>query len=91
MTKDLKASVSSNSTQRSPTDLDGTHESDHVLVELRAWKQSLVARGNRLLELALREREALAGRDAAVGSSDTASYSDGVFKDRASARLKRLA
>lgn len=35
---------------------------DHALANIRAWTQLLVARGNRLLELAVREREEL-GRE----------------------------
>lgn len=33
---------------------------DRALADIRAWTQLLVARGNRLLELAVREREELA-------------------------------
>ncbi len=64
----------------------------------------LVARGNRLLELAVRERGAQAGakvslqpsvsrrgRDAAVAASSTANRSERVRKEHAGSRSKPLA
>ena len=56
-----------------------TDDADHALANIRAWTELLVARGNRLLELAVREREALAGRSARAS------------KDRPGAQAKPLA
>jgi hypothetical protein len=69
MAKKLKASAFSNAKPQSRTHLDPAPDADRALADLRAWKQLLVARGNRLLELAVRDRVALEDRHAAVGKT----------------------
>lgn len=61
MLKIWKVSDASNSTE-SLTHSEATHDADHALTEIRTWHQRLIARGNRLRELATREREDLAIR-----------------------------
>jgi hypothetical protein len=39
---------------------------EHALAGIKAWNQLLVARGNRLVEIAMREREAMASRNTAA-------------------------
>jgi hypothetical protein len=51
-----KASDSSTSKQL-PTYSDATDQATHAPTDIRAWHQKLVARGNRLRELATRELE----------------------------------
>jgi hypothetical protein len=58
MNKKLKASNSSNSSNSMlelPTHSDATHNTNDALADIRAWHQKLVARGDRLRELAARE------------------------------------
>jgi hypothetical protein len=69
MPSKLKTSASSNLSAHSPTHTGVSNDADHALASIKAWNQLLVARGNRLLELAMREREVLARRDAAPDSS----------------------
>jgi hypothetical protein len=78
MNKKLKASNSSNSMLELTTHSDATHNANDALADIRGWHQKLVARGDRLRELATREREALPVLDAA-------------FEASAPAHLKRLA
>jgi hypothetical protein len=75
MTGKLKASTPSNLGAHSATHADPSN-AEHALAGIKAWNQLLVARGNRLLELAMREREALAGRNASVGSLKARTHSD---------------
>ena len=70
MTSNLNAARVRSSTHTNPSN------EDHALADIKAWNQLLVARGNQLLERAMREREALAGRNAAVGSSKAGSHPD---------------
>ena len=71
-------------------------DADHALANIRAWTDMLVARGNRLLELAVRERESLAGitlgrpssRD---GEAAGARRSERAGKEIAGLRAKPLA
>lgn len=48
----------------SPAPADPSN-AEHALAALKAWNDLLVARGNRLVEIAMREREAQTGREAA--------------------------
>jgi hypothetical protein len=57
----------------------GADNADRALADIRAWTDLLVARGNRLLELAVRERETLAHR------------ADRAGKDRPGSHAKPLA
>lgn len=76
-------------------------DGDHALANIRAWTDMLVARGNRLLELAVRERESLAGitlsrpsssgREAAVASAKPVRRSESRAKENAGLRAKPLA
>ena len=96
--------VSKHSRLRSPTPSSTTDDTDHALANIRAWTQLLVARGNRLLELAVRERAALAAdegglrqpiprkdRDAAAASSSASSHPARGRKENAGTRSKPLA
>jgi hypothetical protein len=49
-----------------PTASDAADEGDRALANIRAWTDLLVARGNRLRELAAREREAIAAASGPV-------------------------
>ena len=60
MNSKLKASRPSDLGAHSPTHADASNE-EHALRGIKAWNELLVARGNRLRETAMREREALAG------------------------------
>jgi len=74
-----KASRPSNLGTRSPAHADPLN-TDRASAALKAWHQLLVARGNRLIEIATREREALASQDAAgrPSSPRKASHHGGV-------------
>lgn len=47
-------------THSRPSPVMGADNADRALADIRAWTQLLVARGNRLLELAVRERQEIA-------------------------------
>lgn len=67
----LKTSAPSKSILNSPIRSSDAPDANHALVNLRAWHQKLVARGDRIVERAVREREALAIRNAVAGPTDT--------------------
>lgn len=70
MAKRMKVSDSSYSVLNSSTRSGAAPDPNHALADLMAWHQKLVARGDRIFERAMREREALAVRDASPGSWD---------------------
>ena len=90
---------SKHSRLQSPTPSKPADDADHALANIRAWTDLLVARGNRLVELAVREREAISGdkmnlqqsiarqdRGAAVAFSNTANRPDRLRKEHAGPR-----
>lgn len=73
------SSARKQSRPQSPNSSQAADNADRALADIRAWTDLLVARGNHLLELAVRERETLARR------------SDRVGKDRPGSHAKPLA
>jgi len=90
MAKKPKASAPSNSRSQSQPSSDPVTDADHGRAALLAWKQLLVARGNRLLELAARERMPVSDGDAESETSPTCSRS-GVVRKGNRARSQSLA
>ena len=78
MTSKVKVSASSKLGAHSPAHTGPANDADRALASIKAWNQQLVARGNRLVEIAMREREAeaLAVRNPAVGSLKTRGHPD---------------